>query len=247
MKVAVPRLDETISVDGQLDDPAWSKAARLTDFSQYSPNDGRPAEQKTEVLVFYSATAIHFGVRAEAPPGSVRASLAQRDKLTAEDSITFLLSTFNDGRQAVSLTVNPLGVQADGTLIEGLSAAATQGGFSGMATGREAPDLAPDFVFQSKGRLTEAGYEIEVRLPFKSLRYQKAEIQSWGLHVLRKSQSSGYEDSWAPARRDATSFLAQGGVHRGDARTPSRAGARPESRVHRPGGWRAGLAGRLGL
>ena len=215
LKVAVPRLDETISVDGRLDDPAWSKAARLTDFSQYSPNDGRPAEQETEILVFYSATAIHFGVRAQAPVGSVRASLAQRDKLTAEDSITFLLSTFNDGRQAVSLTVNPLGVQADGTLIEGLSASTTRGGFSGMATGREAPDLSPDFVFQSKGRITPEGYEIELRLPFKSLRYQKAEIQSWGLHVLRKSQNSGYEDSWAPARRDATSFLSQGGVIEG--------------------------------
>ena len=215
LKVAVPRLEESISVDGRLDEPVWAQAALLTEFSQYSPNDGRPAEHRTEVLVFYSATAIHFGVRAEAPPGTVRASLAQRDKLNAEDSVTFLLSTFNDGRQAVSLTVNPLGVQADGTLIEGLSAAASRSGFSGMATGREAPDLAPDFVFQSKGRLTEAGYEIEVRLPFKSLRYQKAEIQSWGLHVLRKSQSSGYEDSWAPARRDATSFLGQGGVIEG--------------------------------
>lgn len=215
IQVAVPRLDESILVDGLLDDAVWASAARLTDFSQYSPNDGRPAEQKTEVLVFYSATAIHFGVRADAPPGSVRASLAQRDKLDAEDSVTFLLSTFNDGRQAVALTVNPLGVQADGTLIEGLSSRSGQGGFSGLATGREAPDLAPDFVFQSKGRITDRGYEIEVRLPFKSLRYQKAEIQSWGLHVLRKSQSSGYEDSWAPARRDASSFLAQGGAIEG--------------------------------
>lgn len=211
LKVAVPRLEESIDVDGQLDDPAWSKAARLTDFSQYSPTDGRAAEQKTEVLVFYSATAIQFGVRAEAPAGSVRASLAQRDKLTAEDSITFFLSTFNDGRQAVALIVNPLGVQADGTLIEGLTQS-TQHGFSGLVTGREAPDLAPDFVFQSKGHLTEHGYEIEVRVPFKSLRYQKAETQSWGLNVLRKSQSTGYEDSWAPVRRDATSFLSQGGV-----------------------------------
>ncbi len=215
LKVEVPRLEETVEVDGQLTDPAWSRAARLTDFSQYAPTDGRPAEQDTEVLVFYSASAVHFGVRAEASPGSVRASLAQRDKLSAEDSITFLLSTFNDGRQAIALTVNPLGVQADGTLIEGLSAAASGGGFSGISTGREAPDLAPDFVFQSKGRLTEQGYEIEVRVPFKSLRYQKAETQSWGLHVLRKSQSTGYEDSWAPARRDATSFLAQGGVLEG--------------------------------
>lgn len=215
LKVAVPRLEENIEVDGHLNDPAWARAARLTDFSQYSPNDGRPAEQNTEVLVFYSASAIHFGVRADAPKGSVRASLAQRDKLNAEDTVTFLLSTFNDGRQAIALSVNPLGVQADGTLIEGLSAAASGGGFSGLATGREAPDLAPDFVFHSKGRLTEQGYEIEVRVPFKSLRYQKAETQSWGLHVLRKSQNTGYEDSWAPARRDATSFLAQAGVIEG--------------------------------
>jgi len=215
LTVAVPRIDESIEVDGRLDEPAWSQAARLTEFSQYSPTDGRPAEQKTEVLVFYSASAIHFGVRAEAPRGSVRASLAQRDKLSAEDSVTFFLSTFNDGRQAIALTVNPLGIQADGTLIEGLSAAAQRGGFSGLATGREAPDLSPDFVFQSKGRLTDQGYEIEVRVPFKSLRYQKAETQSWGLHILRKSQNTGYEDSWAPARRDATSFLSQGGVIEG--------------------------------
>ena len=211
LSVAAPRLDESINVDGSLDEPAWGKAALLTDFSQYAPSDGRAAEQKTEVLVFYSASAIHFGVRAYAPAGSVRASLAQRDKLAAEDSITFFLSTFNDGRQAIALTVNPLGVQADGTLVEGLSSASGHGGFSGLSTGREAPDLSPDFVFQSKGRLTGYGYEIEVRVPFKSLRYQKSEAQTWGLHVLRKSQSTGYEDSWAPAKRDATSFMAQAG------------------------------------
>ena len=214
LKVAVPRLEESVEIDGKLDEPAWSKAAHLTDFSQYSPNDGRPAEQKTEVLVYYSPTSIYFGVRAEAPPGSVRASLAQRDKLAAEDTITFFLSTFNDGRQAVALSVNPLGVQADGTLIEGLSST-TGAAFSGLATGRETPNLAPDFVFQSKGRLTDQGYEIEVRIPFKSLRYQKSETQDWGLHVLRKSQSTGFEDSWAPARRDATSFLTQAGVIEG--------------------------------
>ena len=214
LRVSIPRLEESVAIDGSLDDPAWTRAVVLDDFSQYSPVDGRPAEQRTEVLVFYSPSAIHFGVRAFAPPGSVRASLAQRDKITAEDSVTFLLSTFNDGRQAAAFMVNPLGVQADGTLVEGLTRQ-TGTGFSGLATEREAPDLAPDFVFQSKGRLTDYGYEIEVRLPFKSLRYQSAEVQSWGLHVLRKSQSTGYEDSWTPAKRDATSFLGQGGTLEG--------------------------------
>ena len=215
LKVAVPRLEESVAIDGSLDDPAWARAALLDGFSQYSPVDWRPAEQRTEVLVFYSPSAIHFGIRAFAAPDSVRASLAQRDKIDADDSVTLLLSTFNDGRQAAAFIVNPLGVQADGTLIEGLTRQTGNGGFSGLSTEREPPDLAPDFVFQSKGRLTDYGHEVEVRLPFKSLRYQAADVQSWGLHVLRKSQSSGYEDSWTPAKRDATSFLAQAGTLEG--------------------------------
>jgi hypothetical protein len=213
LKVAIPRLEETITIDGNLDDEAWSRAARLADFTQYSPTDGKPAEQETEVLVFYSASAIHFGIKAYAPQGSVRASLAQRDKIEAEDSVTILLSTFNDGRQASVFIVNPLGVQADGSQVEGITQSG--GGFQGLSTEREPPDLAPDFVFQSKGHLTDFGYEVELRIPFKSIRYQSADVQSWGVHVLRKSQSTGYEDSWAPARRNAASFLAQGGVLEG--------------------------------
>ncbi len=150
LHVAIPRLEETIAVDGALDDPAWQRAALLTDFSQYSPVDGRAAEQRTEVLVFYSPSAIHFGVRAYAPPGSVRASLAQRDRIDAEDSITILLSTFNDGRQAAAFMVNPLGVQGDGTLVEGVGRSQGEG-FSGLATGREPPDLAPAFRVRVEG------------------------------------------------------------------------------------------------
>ncbi|MGE0455309.1 MAG: DUF5916 domain-containing protein [Vicinamibacteria bacterium] len=209
LQVPLPRLEEEIEIDGALDEAAWTRAARLTEFSQYSPVDGRPADERTEVLVYYSPTAILFGVRAWAAPGSVRASLANRDRLQSEDSVSIFLSTFDDGRQALVFTVNPLGVQADGALVEG----ATQngGGFSGLATTRESEDLSPDFVFQSKGRLLEDGYAVELRIPFKSLRYQSGEVQSWGLHVVRKVQSTGYELSWAPARRNAASFLGQAG------------------------------------
>ena len=56
-------------------------------------------------------------------------------------------------------------------------------------------------MFTSKGRLTEYGYEVEIRIPFKSLKYQSADVQSWDVNVVRQVQHSGYEDSWAPARR----------------------------------------------
>ena len=215
LKVRPPRLAESIVVDGVLDEPAWGRAARLTGFSQYAPTDGRPAEERTEVRVWYSPSALHFGILAEAAPGSVRASLANRDKLDSEDQVQIFLSTFNDGRQAWMFAVNPLGVQADGTLVEGTGSGKGSGALSGLLTEREPPDLSADFVFESKGRLTQAGFEVELRIPFKSLRYPAAETQAWGLHVVRVVQSSGHQDSWVPARRAAASFLGQAGTLEG--------------------------------
>jgi hypothetical protein len=210
LQVAIPRLEEEVRIDGVLDDAPWRQAARLTDFSTYAPVDGALSAEPTEVLVFYSPTAIHFSVRAHAAPGKVRATLANRDRLDTEDQVRIFLSTFNDGRQALYFAVNPLGVQADGVLVEGT--ATPGGGFEGLATGREEPDLSPDFVFDSKGRLTAEGYEVEVRIPFKTLRFPSAPRQSWGLHVTRMQQWNAHEDSWVPARRAAASFLAQSGT-----------------------------------
>lgn len=109
--------------------------------------------------------------------------------------------------------VNPYGVQADGALTEGTRGVSR--GFEGLGSGRENVDLSPDFVFQSKGRRTSTRYEIELRIRFKSLRYQSASTQDWGIHVIRRTQSNGHEDSWAPARRAAASFLSQAGHLKG--------------------------------
>ncbi len=210
--VTPPRIEAEVRIDGILDEPVWARAARLTDFSQFSPSDGRPAEDPTEVLVWYSSTAIHFAARATAPPGSVRAHLTDRDKgIQSDDYIEIYLGTFNDGRQAFVFAVNPLGVQADGSITEGSTRRSAYGEGADRG-GREHPDLTPDFTFESKGRLTETGYEVEVRIPFKSLRYQAGERQDWSLQIVRRVAATGREDTWAPAQRAATSFVGQSGI-----------------------------------
>jgi hypothetical protein len=204
LDVEPPRIDQSIEVDGELNEAPWQQAAVLSGFSRYAPVDGAAADHATDVLVWYSPTAIHFGVRATATAGTVRATLADRDRIQSDDHIIIFLSTYNDSRQALVFGVNPLGVQLDGALAEG-----TRGG--AVTSGRETPDYSPDFVFQSKGRVTGSGYEVELRIPFKSLRYQALPQQDWGIHVTRVVPQQGIEDSWAPARRDAASFLAQSG------------------------------------
>ncbi len=209
LEVRIPRHETDASVDGKLEEAVWSEAAVLAGFSQFSPTDGVPAADSTEVLVWYSPTAIHFGIRAFEAHGAVHATLADRDRISADDHIQILLSTFNDSRQANVFAVNPLGVQSDGALVE--TGSTSGNGFNNAVVKRESADLSPDFVFDSKGRVTEFGYEIEVRIPFKSLRFQARQEQSWGINIVRLVQHSGREDSWTPARRASASFLAQSG------------------------------------
>ncbi len=209
LDVRLPRLEAKMAIDGALDEPEWGQAAMLTGFSQLSPLDGIPASDSTEVLVWYSEDAIYFGVRAFEAHGQVHATLADRDKIDSDDFVQILLGTFDDGRQATVLAVNPLGVQSDGSLVE--TGSTSGNGFNNAVVRRELADLSPDFVFESKGRLTELGYEVELKVPFKSLRFQPAREQRWGINITRRVQHSGQEDSWAPARRASASFLAQSG------------------------------------
>ncbi len=208
LRVATPRIEEDILVDGLLDEDVWSGAAVLTGFSQYQPMDGVPADDRTEVLVWYSSSAIHFGIRAFEPHGGVNATLADRDNIQNDDHLQLLIDPFNDGRRALVFGVNPLGVQADGMRVE----RGVQGSISSTRAATSPVDLAPDFLFDSRGHITEYGYAVEVRIPFKSLSFQPSETQDWGLNVIRRVQHSGRDQTWTPALQGRSSFLAQSGT-----------------------------------
>ena len=207
LDIEAPRLaDPEIRIDGRLDEAAWSEAALLTGFSQYDPTEGIPATQRTEVLLLISDDAILFGVRAfDDDPGGVRATLGERDTFQrSDDYIQFLLDTFNDQRQAYAIVVNPLGVQQDGLWIEGRV---------GRYGRRHGPpiDWNPDFVWDSEGRLEDWGYALEVKIPFKSLRFPESADQEWGLQVIRKIQRVGFDESWAPVTKDVANQLTLAG------------------------------------
>ncbi|MEP7347892.1 MAG: DUF5916 domain-containing protein, partial [Gemmatimonadaceae bacterium] len=215
LEVLIPRIDASITVNGALDEAPWTQAALLTGFSQFQPTDQLASTDSTEVLVWYSSTAIHFGVRAFSPPGSVNAQLSDRDKIQSDDYVQIILTTFNDGRQAFVFGVNALGVQSDGTINEGARPSGSRGDAVFAAIGAAQTDLSANFAYDSKGRVTDYGYEVEVRIPFKSLRYQATDVQDWGIQLVRQVQHLGHQDTWTPARRDAASFLTQSGTLKG--------------------------------
>ena len=206
----IPRLESAVQIDGKLDEPVWSQATRLTGFWQYQPVDGRPAEEETEVLAWYAPDAIYFGIIAhDRNPSAIRATVADRDNIDNDDYVVLDLDTFHDRRRAFFFAVNPLGVQADGVRSEGA------GQVSSLIPG--STDKNPDFTWDSKGRITDRGYEVEVRIPFRSLRYPGGGPQTWGFNVTRVVKRTGYTDTWTDVRRANASFLGQegaiGGLH----------------------------------
>jgi hypothetical protein len=252
----VPRIDATVTLDGTLTAAPWQQAAVLTGFSGYLPVDGVAAEDSTEVLVWYSPTAIYFGIRAFEAHGAVHAALANRDVIDADDDVQLILRPFRNSRQALVFAVNPLGVQEDGTITEGLAmsrgaACATCPFGMSQQTGPPPTDLTPDFVYESKGHVTAFGYEVVVRIPFRSVKLPSADPQDWGINIIRVVQHSGHSDSWYPAKFAAASFLGQSGTLVGLTRldrglvldlnpfvTQKATGAPPTGAAH---GWQYGV------
>src|SRR5512135_1597463 len=88
--VQIPRVEAAAAapvIDGALDEAVWKQAAVLTGFSQFSPQDGIPAADSTQVLLWYSPTALYVGIRAFEQHGAVHATLADRDKIASDDNV----------------------------------------------------------------------------------------------------------------------------------------------------------------
>ncbi|MDE2973867.1 MAG: DUF5916 domain-containing protein [Gemmatimonadota bacterium] len=196
--------DADIDIDGEIVEAAWADAPVLTGFTQFDPVEGVPATQRTEARVLLADDAIYFAVTAwDDAEGGIRATLGDRDSFgRSDDYVRIILDTFNDHRRGYAIMVNPLGVQQDGLWVVG-----------GRRRGRGPPiDWNPDFVWDSGGRIFDGGYSVEVRVPFKSIRFPSVPVQDWGLQIERRIARNGYGASWAPVTADVANQMEQFGT-----------------------------------
>src|SRR5581483_3708492 len=133
--------------------------------------DSVPATARTEMWLTYDHHALYVAVRAQDPqPRQVLARLRDRDNAFQDDFVGVVLDTFDDEHRAFEFFVNPLGVQMDLTQND--------------VTNNE--DSSWDAIWDSAGRLTATGYEVEMAIPFSSLRFPRtAGPQVWGIDAVR--------------------------------------------------------------
>ena len=230
--VAIPRLEAAVVVDGVLDEPVWQQAALLTDFSQYAPVDGGPPTIAPRCCVWYSPTAIHFGIRAHAAPGTVRATLADRDKHRVRRSRPDLPEHVQrrpagDGvRRQPARRADSTARWSEGTRTQG-------GGFSGLATRPRDAGSQSRLRVPVEGAADGSATRSRSRIPFKSLRYQPSRRRTGACTSSVASSSQGTRTAGRRPGARARRFCA--GRHaQGPDRSAPRPRARPQSRSSRP-------------
>jgi hypothetical protein len=148
------RTDVPPAIDGRLDDAIWREAPSLSAFKTFIPDFSREPSEKTVAYMAYDAENLYFAFKCyDREPDKIKAAVASRDTIRPDDFICINLDTFNDQQALSAFYVNPLGIQTD----------------SRWASGKE--DFSADFVWSSAGRLDLDGYTVELRVPFKSIRY----------------------------------------------------------------------------
>src|SRR5215213_6871033 len=73
---------ERITLDGNLDEPAWARAQVYDRFWEVFPSDNIEARVRTELRVAYDGTALYAAIHAYDPnPRELRAPFARRDNV----------------------------------------------------------------------------------------------------------------------------------------------------------------------
>ncbi len=175
-----------IQIDAVLDEPAWGQAVMIPLTREWAPGDNVEPPVKTECRVTFDDDNLYIAFQAFDPePAKIRARLADRDLTFADDSVGFLLDTFNSQREAFEFRVNPLGVQMDGTLTD-IGGATQDINFWQRIDYDGTQDWSWDAIWSSSGKITDEGYVVEIAIPFRQLRFAGGSgPQDWGFIATR--------------------------------------------------------------
>ena len=162
-------LAEPVTVDGVLDDPVYDEVPAAGGFVQQEPVEGAPVSEPTRVWVFYDADSLYVSADLE-QRGSTIGGEMRRDhrNIGWQDSFSVILDTFYDRRNGFLFHTNEHG-----------------GLFDAQVTDERSTNSDWNTVWYAEGSSTAAGWSVEMRIPFRSLRYAAGGAQLWGINFRR--------------------------------------------------------------
>jgi hypothetical protein len=193
----VRALTGEIKIDGDLSDSGWRNAASADNFAEHNPGDQTKPPVESRAYIAYDGQKLYIAMVCHDDPSLIRASYCERDGgIGSDDNICLLIDTYGDASWAYELNVNPLGIQADAIWSK-------NGG----------EDATYDLTWESAGKITDSGYQIEAAVPFSSLRFPNKNEQIWKVDFWRNHpRELRRQYSWAAYDRNDQCWPCQWGT-----------------------------------
>lgn len=200
----IPNLKPTLSlgqrlgdivIDGELDDTGWMNAAVAQNFSETFPEEQIQPEIGIRAWMTYDDQFLYVAFKIEDDPSSIRRSLVDRDNMWQDDYVGVILDTYGTNAWQYFIASNPLGIQGDTRIITGAN-----------------EDEGFNIIYDSEGQVTDEGYQVEMRIPFRSLRFPEADVQNWSVNFwVNHPREDRNRYSWAAISRDDPCWSCQFG------------------------------------
>ncbi|UCH93463.1 MAG: carbohydrate binding family 9 domain-containing protein, partial [Candidatus Aminicenantes bacterium] len=166
--IIADRVSEKITINGELTEVVWNLPALDKAFITYAPKFGEDLREATKIWAAYDNENLYFAARCyDSQPDRIKTSISQRDKILNDDLLGILLDFMGTQQSSYEFYMNPNGIQADAVN-------------SSVST----TDFTPDMVWESAGKITGDGYQVECRIPLKSIRYQVSKNNEVKMRVM---------------------------------------------------------------
>ena len=184
--------DAAIVIDARATEPAWDSAPVIEDWVVYWPApDGVPeVHARARMLTDERGLYVFYEVIDPAPE-KVRARISKRDQVWGDDVVGIYLDPAGQAQCAYLFFVNPVGCQADATRLAG-----------------EDDEFSRDGQWDSAGRVTETGFEVEFFIPWTTVRHP-ADMSQLGISLLRSTGRTGERSGWPRRDPDISGILVQ--------------------------------------
>lgn len=198
-EISINRTNVGIDIDGDLKDQEWQNAKLISNFVERSPGENLKPKVKTEAYLTFDENNLYIAFKCFDDPATIRATMSQRDQYSGDDAVIVLLDTYGNADWAYEFYVNPYGIQKD------LLWNSVHGDDSGF-----------DLIWHTAAKITSFGYQVEIAIPFSSLRFPKQDIQTWKIDFWRNHpRESYYTYSWSANNRDEKCWPCQWGTLNG--------------------------------
>jgi len=208
-EISTVKIKNPIKIDASLNEVDWQNVPIAKNFVMFNQENGKPElpELRTEVKVLYDDDAIYVGaILYDNEPDKILKEISERDNFGATDFFGVFINGFNDGQQEFSFFVSASDGQMD------------------LVRTTENEDTSWDAIWESKAKITDIGWVVEMKIPYAALRFSEEEKQTWGINFFRELRRNRQMFTWNPVDNRKGFFTQQAGILKGIEKinTPTR-------------------------